>query len=209
MKTFRLTDAMGGRTYRVKADAVQEFYDDRFRMPLARLAYSDEEKPVVVRAKFQERWAGICAVREKMTLVGTLLLRLFGPGGDLVAVRMVPNLIVNTGRALIIDRLQAASPAVPDYLAIGTGGTAPAAANTTLETEIGTRVQGALSQPDAYTDRCIGTFAAGNGTGALLEAGRLNASSGGTLVTRLTYSVVNKAAGDSLQLTYDLTYAAS
>jgi hypothetical protein len=146
--------------------------------------------------------------RNPLKLVGILTVELFDAQGRLKTRRKVRNIVVNTGRALIIDRLQGNTPAVADYIAIGTGATAAAAADTTLQTEVA-RSQGTLSQPDAYTDRCVYTFAAGTGTGNITEAGRLNAAAAGTLVGRQTFTAVNKTASDSLQITYDFTYAAS
>lgn len=144
----------------------------------------------------------------ELLVKGLILVELFGPDGVLKERREVRNIITNTGRQLLIDRLQGNSPAVPDYIAIGTGATAAAAADTTLGTEVA-RAQGTLSQPDAYTDRCVYNFPAGTGTGSITEAGRLNASSAGTLVGRQVFTAVPKGASDSLQITYDLTYAAS
>jgi hypothetical protein len=51
----------------------------------------------------------------------------------------------------------------------------------------------------------VATFAAGSGTGTLVEAGILNANTSGTLMARLTYGAVTKAAGDSLTVTWTLT----
>jgi len=142
----------------------------------------------------------------EIRVTGRILLRLFDPAGDLKDVRLTSNLVVDAGKALIIDRLQGVSgpPAVPDYQAIGTGSTAAAAGDTALGTEIGTRVQGALTQPTALTDRLISTFVAGNGTGAITESGRLNAATVGVLLARQVFSVVTKAAGDSLQIQHDI-----
>ncbi len=145
---------------------------------------------------------------ESLKVRGRIQLVLRDAAGNVKDRREIDNLVVNAGRAHIIDRLQGTSSAVADYIAIGTGTTAAAAANTTLETE-NARAQGTLSQPDAYTDRCAYTFAAGTGTGAITECGRLNASSNGTLMGRQVFSVINKGALDSLQVTYDFTYAAS
>jgi hypothetical protein len=141
-------------------------------------------------------------------ITGTINIKLYGADGKLKDQRTEKNLIVNTGRALIIDRLQGPTPAVPDYVAIGTGATAVAAADIALGAEVA-RAQGTLSQPDAYTDRVIYTFAAGTGTGTISEAGRLNAPSAGVLVGRQVFTGVTKTATDSLQITYDLTYASS
>lgn len=145
---------------------------------------------------------------DNMELVGTIHFVLRGPDGDVKEERTVKNIVTNTGRQHIIDRLQGTSSAVADYVAIGTNNTAAAAADTTLGTEVA-RAQGTLSQPDAHTDRCVYTFAAGTGTGTITEAGRLNASSNGTLMGRQVFTGIVKGAGDSLQVTYDFTYAAS
>ena len=139
---------------------------------------------------------------------GIITLELLGPDGRVKDRRVVENIVTNAGRAHIIDRLQGSAVAVADYIAIGTNNTAAAAADTTLGTETA-RAQGTLSQPDAYTDRCVYTFPAGTGTGLITEAGRLNAASNGTLMGRQVFTGVDKTASDSLQITYDFTYAAS
>jgi hypothetical protein len=180
MKLLTLPHLKTGKLYRLAPSEVADFYEEsrsQFALP----------------------------IKDKLRLFGTVLLQLFGPDGALKTAFIGHNLVVDTGRAAVIDRLQAASPAVHDYVAVGTGTNAAAAGDTTLQTETGTRVQGTLSQPTAYTDRVVSTFAAGNATGALTEVGRLNASSTGNLFNRIVFSVVNKGASDSLQATYDVT----
>jgi hypothetical protein len=145
-------------------------------------------------------------MKDKLAIKGLLHIQLFGPDGKLKTERKVENIITNAGREYIIDRLQG-TVAVMDYMAIGTGTNAAAAANTTLQTEVA-RAQGTLSQPNANTDRLVHTFAAGTGTGNITEAGRLNAASVGTLMGRVVFTAVPKGANDSLQMTYDFTYAA-
>lgn len=183
---FTLPSFRRGKLYTVTPTDVQSFYEEHARGVSPRN---------VERAAHPARF----------TMVGTALLQLFGADGLLKHAAIGANLVVNTGLAAVIDRLQGNTPAVHDYQAIGTGTTAPAAGDTTLQTEVGTRIQGALTQPTATTDRLVSTFPAGNGTGAITETGRLNASSAGNLLARLTFSVINKAAGDSLQITHDLT----
>ena len=51
----------------------------------------------------------------------------------------------------------------------------------------------------------VGTFPAGTGTGAVTEAGILNASSGGTLLCRTEFNVVNKGASDAMTITWTVT----
>ena len=51
----------------------------------------------------------------------------------------------------------------------------------------------------------VATFGAGTGTGAVTEAGILNASSSGTLLCRTEFSVVNKGSSDSMTVTWTVT----
>jgi hypothetical protein len=143
-------------------------------------------------------------MKNHLKIKGTILLELFGADGRLKLRRKVQNLIVTTGRGQVIDRLQAGTPAVCDYIAIGTGATAAAAGDTALQTEVA-RGQGTLTQPDAFTDRSVYTFAAGIGTGNITEAGRLNAAAAGVLMGRQVFTAIPKTASDSLQITYDFT----
>ena len=185
---INLTSLLNGRAYRLNATEILAWYEEHVR----------------------EAWAStLRQAGDAIAVAGTafgVLIR----GGEAVDAFAAHNIVTNAGRAHIIDRLQAASAAVCDYMAIGTSTTAADAADTTLGTETGTRVQGTLSQPTAYTDRLVSTFAAGNGTATIGEVGRLNASTSGTLMGRLVLSPTKvKGADDSLQVTYDFTYAAS
>jgi hypothetical protein len=51
----------------------------------------------------------------------------------------------------------------------------------------------------------IATVPAGTGTGAITEAGILNAGTAGTMLCRTVFSVVNKDAGDTLSITWTVT----
>jgi hypothetical protein len=185
-----------GSIHRVSLAELKAFYDEHVLGGI---------KETVGRSRHWREDFGQ-AVCDGVLVIGTVLLQVFRDG-QVVDGNAVTNLVVNAGKDFVVDRLQSltGSPALMDYMAIGTGVTAAAAGDTTLQTEIGTRVQGALSQPTSTTDRLISTFAAANGTGAITETGRLNASSAGTLLARTVFTVVNKGASDSLQVTYDLT----
>lgn len=121
----------------------------------------------------------------------------------------VENLITSAGRDAIIARL-ASSPgtAVPTYMAVGTGSTAAAAGDTTLETE---------SDRNALTSNTVsgnvltmvGDWAAGDATAALTEAGVFSASTAGTMFSRAVFSVINKGASDTLQITWTYTLTVS
>lgn len=118
----------------------------------------------------------------------------------------VPNLIVTTGKNYIASKMVATtnSPVSMTHMAIGTGTGTPAAGDTTLGTEAG-RVSLSGSVVSTNTVTYTATFPAGTGTGAVTEAGIFNASSSGTMLCRTTFPVVNKAAGDSIAVTWVVT----
>jgi hypothetical protein len=116
----------------------------------------------------------------------------------------VPNLVVATGLNFIASRIKDATATVMSYMAVGTSTTAASSGQTALVTEIA-RV--ALTSTTVTTNSVayVATFNAGTGTGALTEAGILNASSVGTMLCRTVFSVVNKGANDSMTITWTVT----
>jgi len=122
-----------------------------------------------------------------------------------VVVQEVRNLVVDTGKTLIAASL-GGSGSVLTHMAVGTGTTAAAAGNTTLATELDRNaltVSGGVVSGTQITYAC--TWAAGDGTGALQEAGLFTASSGGTMLARTVFAVVNKGAADVITITWDIT----
>lgn len=135
---------------------------------------------------------------------------LFIKNGDIVM--RVDNLVVNAGLAAITNRLLTAS-AIPTHMGVGTGSTAPAAANTALQTQL-SRIALASAPIRVTTDvandsvQFTATFAAGVATGAWQEAGLFDAASGGNMWTRSTFAVVNKGAADSMSIVWTLKFGA-
>lgn len=146
---------------------------------------------------------------EKSGIKGRVTWRLFDEFGNLKEERQVNNLVVTAGKNWLADFLahKGVTPAMMDYLAIGTGVGDPAAGNTTLGTENCTRVQVTTPTNTNNMFSLVGTFTAGNGTGAVTEAGIFNASSAGTLFARQKFDVINKGANDSLQCTWEITFS--
>lgn len=128
-----------------------------------------------------------------------------GPDGQIKQQQSARNLIVTTGRNAIIERLDS-SPGTgqPTHMAIGTGATAAAAGDTTLQTELDRNALTSNTSSGGVLTM-VGDWAAGDGTGAITEAGVFNASSSGTMYSRAVFSVINKAAGDTLQITWTYT----
>jgi hypothetical protein len=113
----------------------------------------------------------------------------------------VDNLVTTAGKAGIADQILASpSLAKPGWMALGTG--TPGA--TALGTEIDRNALASKTRSAAViTYTC--TWAAGDGTGALTEAGIFDAASAGNMWQSATFAVKNKGASDSLNATWTLT----
>lgn len=143
-------------------------------------------------------------LQENLKMMGRLKIEVKDSQGMVKETREIPNLVVTAGKNYIASRMVGTASSIMSHMAIGTGTGTPAVGNTTLGTEAG-RV--AISSGTASTNEVTytATFPAGTGTGAITEAGVLNASSSGTMLCRTTFPVVNKAAGDSIAITWVVT----
>ncbi len=142
--------------------------------------------------------------KDKTKATGKLTVEIKDKQGNVKETREIENLVVDTGLAFIASRMKDASATAMSHMAIGTGTTAAGSGNTTLGTEaarVGLTSTTVTSNAVAY----VCSFAAGTGTGAITEAGILNAASTGTLLCRTVFSVVNKGASDSMTITWTVT----
>jgi hypothetical protein len=143
-------------------------------------------------------------VTDDLKMSGELTVTVTAQDGTIKEQFLVPNLVVTVGKNYIASRMASNSATVMNHMAIGTGTATPIAGDTALGTEAG-RV--ALSSFSATTNAvtATATFPAGTGTGAITEAGILNGDTTGTLLCRTTFPVVNKAASDSIAITWIIT----
>ena len=138
-------------------------------------------------------------INDGLKLTGKLKIALNGE-----TVQEVDNLVVTTGKGYVASRMKDASATAMSHMAIGSGSTAAAASDTALGNQLG-RVALTSTAVSAAVVTYTATFGAGTGTGAVTEAGILNASSGGTMLCRTVFSVVNKGASDSMTITWTVT----
>ena len=142
--------------------------------------------------------------QEKIGISGELRISILDENGVLKEERVIPNLITTVGITFIASRMDGATANVMSHMAIGTGSTAAAVGNTTLQAE-SVRVAVDSSTASTATEIYVATFPPGTGTGAGTEAGVLNAASSGTLLCRTVFSVINKGASDSMIITWTIT----
>ncbi len=149
------------------------------------------------------------AITDNTGISGELELVLKDKDGNVKERRVEKNLVVSAGLNAILDRLVGTSEAVMSHMALGSGSTAAAAANTALETQLGSREALDSSTVTTNSVAYVCSFEAGDGTGAVTEAGIFNAASSGTMLCRSVFSVINKAASDSLSITWTITITAT
>lgn len=147
---------------------------------------------------------------EKIKATGLVKFELFDENGQLKE-QQEKNLVVDSGLAYIASRMVGVANNVMSHMAVGTGATAAADANTTLGTE-SARV--ALDSTTIVTTtvtndsvQYVATFNPGTATAAITEAGLFNAASAGTMLCRTVFSVINKGALDTLKITWKVTVA--
>tara|TARA_B110000046_G_C12945019_1_gene377574 strand:- start:697 stop:1119 length:423 start_codon:yes stop_codon:yes gene_type:complete len=137
-------------------------------------------------------------IHDDLKLTGALTIAL----NDEI-VQETKNLVVTAGKNWVADRMNDVNT-VMTHMAVGTGTTAAAAGNTTLVTE---NDRNALTSTTVTANAVayVATWAAGDGTAALTEAGLFDAASAGDMLARTVFSVVNKGAADSMTITWTIT----
>lgn len=148
-------------------------------------------------------------ITDKMKAKGRLNIVLKDQNGNVKETREVDNLVVDTGLDYIASRMKDATATAMSHMALGSGTTAAAAGNTDLESILGSREALDSTTVTDNTVTYVSSFEAGDATGAVTEAGIFNASTGGTMLCRTVFSVVNKGANDTLSITWTITLSAS
>jgi len=149
-------------------------------------------------------------LNDSLKLKGSVNVKLIGPDGVVKQEHTDSNLVVTVGKTYLAAWLAAASQAgkFMSYVGLGSDQTGPASGDIALNAEcvVGgySRQIGVLtSLTNVWTNTC--TFAPGNGTDAIKEAGLFTVVSGGTMLAHQTFAVYNKAAGDTLIVVWSVT----
>ena len=147
-------------------------------------------------------------IKDAMKAKGRLNIVLKDETGAVKESREIDNLVVATGLTFICSRMKDATATAMTHMAVGTGTTAAASGDTALGSE---SHREALDSTTASSNTItyVSSFEAGEGTGALTEAGIFNAGSGGTMLCRTVFDVVNKGANDTMSITWTITITAA
>jgi hypothetical protein len=152
-------------------------------------------------------------IKERFGLKGTVHLVLRDMYGNIKQEQTINNAVVNSGFAYVASRMKDATATAMSHMAIGSGTTAVAGSQTALVAELGrvTLTSTTLVTTTVSNDsiRYIATFPAGTGTGACTELGMLNNGTGGTMLARVVFAVMNKGSGDSITATWTIASSAA
>lgn len=141
--------------------------------------------------------------KDEAVAVDNVEITLRGPDGKIKEQVKLHNTVTTAGKNGTADQVLA-SPSLgkPTHMAIGTG--SPAA--NALGTELDRNALTSKTRSSAVVTM-VGDWAAGDGTGAITEAGTFDAGATGNMWTSASFSVINKGASDTLSISWTLTVA--
>lgn len=141
---------------------------------------------------------------DKLNVKGELVITLYDGDGNIKKRLEVNNLVVTTGKEILISRLWSSSVS-PSHAAIGSNNANAAVGDTGLATETaGTRrvFDNTIGSGTSVTYNIV--WPAGVGTGVVREAGLFTAVTAGILFARTTFSDIPKAAADILEINWTI-----
>lgn len=148
-------------------------------------------------------------INEGLNLRGEVALVLKDKDGNIKEQREEKNLVVSTGLNFITSRMKDATATAMTHMAVGSDNTAPVAGDADLGSILGSREALDSTTVTDNTITYVSSFEAGEGTGSIVEAGIFNASTAGTMLCRVVFGTITKAADDTLQITWTITLTAS
>jgi hypothetical protein len=145
--------------------------------------------------------------RESQKATGSVRKQLFNEKGVCIYDHTDHNVIVTVGSAYLASYLVIATPPFMSWVGLGTGTTPASSSDTALEIPLPTYIQGTLSSPSSTVWQNVATFGPGvNTNSAITEAGLFSASSSGTMYAHQVFSAIDKTAGATLVVTWQVTF---
>jgi len=151
------------------------------------------------------------ALKTRFPIKGHFHAELFGPDGKLKEIRDLENIVTELMDAHVADQLSDSGEAAIGYMAVGTG-SGQTSASTGLAVNLDRNALTSTTQGAGAADNdviYVGTWIAGDGTGAITEAGVFLADNNTTMMLYDDFAVINKGALDTLVITWTATFGAS
>lgn len=145
-------------------------------------------------------------ITETVSLKGNLEVVLLDENRVVKDTRKVNNLVVAVGKNYISSRMTSNSSIIMSHMAIGTANIAAVTSQTFL---LGENARVGLDSTNITNNTItyVSTFPAGTGTGTIAEAAVFNnpSANSGTMLCRTRFNEVNKAAADTVVITWNVT----
>lgn len=148
-------------------------------------------------------------MEDQLKLRGDVFITVKDKDGNIKEERKEENLVVSAGLNFICSRMKDTTDGAMSHMGLGSGTTAAAANDTDLGSLLGSREALDSTTVSSNTITYVSSFEAGDATGAVTEAGIFNASTSGTMLCRVVFSEINKAADDTMSVTWTITLSAS
>lgn len=147
-------------------------------------------------------------LHSKLGIRGVCRLQLFGPDGVLKEERVIENTVTDLGDAHVADAMSDQGEGALGYMAVGTGDS-QGAGDVGLDVSLDRNALDSTTQGVGVDDNdviFVCTWAAGDGTGAITEAGIFLGDNNTSMNYYTDFAVINKGAADSLVNTWTVTY---
>lgn len=144
-------------------------------------------------------------IKEKAGLYGRFIITHLRKGK---VIGVYDNIITNIGKSKVADLIGAVNGiSAFGWIAVGTDATAEGASDQQLGAEVAREAASKSLVTTNVTDDTLQLQATFNFTASygITEAGVFNAATGGDMLCRKTFDVINVQNGDSLQFTYKIT----
>ena len=143
--------------------------------------------------------------QDSIKAIGNLDIILKDANGNIKTQIHVPNMVVDTGKTYISNRMIACDDTAMTHIAIGTSNVPTDGGDTTLGAEVARKPFAIPAIKSLFNAvQYMSVFLAGEGTGAIHEAAVFNSDIDGTMLCRTTFPTVNKEAADSLTIIWNI-----
>lgn len=125
--------------------------------------------------------------------------------------RIICNTITELMDVQVADQMADQGQVAIGWMAVGTS-SGQISSDVGLAVSLDRNVLTSTTQGSAGADNdvvYVGDWAAGDATGAITEAGIMQADDNASMMTYADFSVINKGAADTLQITWTVTFGAS
>jgi hypothetical protein len=145
-------------------------------------------------------------ITESISVKGNLEILVLDENKQIKDSRKINNLVVAGGKNYIAARMTSNANVIMSHMAIGVANVAPSVSDTLLLGELARAAFDSVTLT-ANTISYVTTYNPGVGTGTLAEAGIFNNATANTgeMLCRTRFNEVNKAAGDTVVITWNVT----